>query len=242
MADPKPLADLMVNDRFWLSQAQEAVKGAIKGPEERAAQLVTAIGWFWTVYSSAGLLAIALAGDRLGVPMALLIVAPSFVLILAYWRASKVCRPHLFDFDPRVPAQIQRAHAEAALAKRRDLAAAESLVLISAVVVAVGLACGVWITPRAEGTSLTARFSPSSPLEVLVVAEVPAGSNVTFTAMPVGATTGALAPVNAMTRADRNGVAQVSLRLSASSAVRVTASWQEAKESFERGLAVDLKP
>lgn len=241
MPEPKALEDLIVGDRFWLATAQEAVKGAIKAPEDRAAQLTTAIGWFWTVYSSAGLLAIALAGDRLGVWHALLIAVPSLVLIVAYSVAGSVGRPLLFDFDPRVPAEIAQAHGEAALAKRRALKRAERWALLGAVAVVAGLAGAIGLVPRAQGTSLAARINPADRQQVLVLAEVPANAVVTFNAV-VAAAGGASSSAAVLQRSDDSGTARAMLPLPAAGTVRVTASWTSTPDGIERTMSVTLKP
>lgn len=240
MADDnrQPLVDIVVGDRFWLAYAQEAVRGAVKAPEARAAQLASTIAWFWTVYSAAGVLAIAFGSERLGTPLTPLVGLPSALLIFAYWKASVVGRPMLFHFDPRVPAEIELAFTEAAAIKQAALRSAEFWAGVAAFLVLLGLTIALWLQPTGN-TSLTARVDPTDRTRLLVIAEVARDTTVTFTAVAASAPAQALSPPAAISRASSEGVATAVLSVSPG-AQRVTASWVDKKANVDRSMSVDV--
>ena len=240
MADDKrpPLADIVVGDRFWLAYAQEAVRGAVKAPEARAAQLAATIAWFWTVYSAAGVLAIAFGADRLGTPLAALVAVPSAILIFAYWKASNVGRPLLFTFDPRVPADIKDAFTEAAALKQASLKSAELWTGIAAVLVVVGLAVA-FLLPGPSTTALLARVDPVDKGQLLIAAEVPRHAAVTFTAMAASAPAGPSSAASVLVQANGDGKANVVLKVMPG-AHRVTVAWTDDKSKIDRAMSVEV--
>ncbi len=233
-----PLAEIVVGDRFWLAYAQDAVRGAVKAPEARAAQLASTIAWFWTVYSAAGVLAIAFGSERLHTPLGALVGVPSALLIFAYWKASVVGRPLLFHFDPRVPAEIERAFTEAAGIKQASLRSAEFWTGAAAVLVVLGLSAA-FLLPAPGKTSLTARFDPTDSTRLLVVAEVARDTMVTFTAAAASAPAGAPSSAVALARASREGVASATLRVTPGDQ-RVTAAWVDDRAKVDRSMSVNV--
>jgi hypothetical protein len=107
------------------------VTASIRGRDEAASRLATAIGWFWTVYTAAALVGIALADRVLPAWMAVLLALPAVLLVAAYalviWalnpiRASlthaslkrsllptpRLVRPSSSDSPRPPPARLQR--------------------------------------------------------------------------------------------------------------------------------------
>src|SRR6266536_3036291 len=102
VAEPTPLEDLVVNDRYWLGRGREMVTASIRGRDEAAGRLGTAVGWFWTVYTTAALVGVALT-DRLPTAVALLLGLPAVLLVAAYALVVWAHTPIGTSFDPRVP-------------------------------------------------------------------------------------------------------------------------------------------
>lgn len=240
MADGKPaLADIVVGDRFWLAYAQEAVRGAVRAPEQRAVQLTGTIAWFWTVYSAAGILAVALGGYRFERPVALLIALPSLVLIAAYWQAVKVGRPLTFRFDPRIPSEIADAFGQAAAAKQSALRAAEILTAIAGGLVAVALVTALLQSP-ASGPSLAARFDPTDKTRLLVAATVSKAATVTLVAQAASLPAEAASTASLLTKADADGTVRASLRVASPAKQSVTASWMDDATKTHHSMRVEV--
>ncbi|MCV2218530.1 hypothetical protein [Thauera sp. Sel9] len=241
MASDKPAAleDIVVGDRFWLAYAQEAVRGAVKAPEQRAIQLAGAIAWFWTVYSAAGLLAVALGGDRFGQFVSLLIALPSLVLIFAYWQTVRVGRPLTFNFDPRIPSEISSAFARAAEAKQSALRWAEILTSFAGLLVAVAVVSALLQSP-ASAPSLAARFDPDDKMRLLIVASVSKGAPVIFVARAASAPAGAASSASTLVKAASDGQVRTSLRVAAPGAQSVTATWSEDVTKTRLSMVVDV--
>lgn len=56
MPDPK-----VINAQFWTDWQADYIAGAVTRRDEAAGRLVTATGWFWTVYTTIALVGTALA-------------------------------------------------------------------------------------------------------------------------------------------------------------------------------------
>jgi hypothetical protein len=236
---PAALADIVVGDRFWLAYAQEAVRGAVKAPEQRAVQLASAIAWFWTVYSAAGILAVALGGDRFGQLVSLLIALPSLALIIAYWQTVRVGRPLTFKFDPRVPSDISSAFEQAALAKQSALRAAEICTTIAGLLVAIALVTALLQSP-AGAPSLAARFDPADKTRLLIVASISKGTPVTFVARAASAPAGVASSASTLEKATSDGRVHASLRVAAPGAQSVTAAWSDDATKTHLSMSVDV--
>lgn len=239
MADEKALADLVVNDRFWLAYAQEAVRNAVAAPERRAEQLAAGIVWFWTLYSAAALVALTTGSARLSTPAAWLVALPSAVLVLAYWTALRVRRPMLIDFDPRVPEEIEQAHHAAAQQKRRLLQRAERMTVGAAASVVLALATGLLGSAPAPAVELSATVDPHHPARLLVWGSVGERALVLLSAQPASAPAAAASAVVWQERADEKGVLRASLPLTGGLPQRVTATWTEDRLERRAALTVD---
>lgn len=226
MTDPKPLADITVGDRFWLAYAQELVRGAVSAPERRAEQLSAAIAWLWTIYSSAALVVLVVGGARLPILSSLLIALPSVLLILAYWLASRVRRPIAVEFDPRVPAQVEFAHAQAAHEKTRNLRFAEAAAAIAACSVVLALLTAL-LGKGGPHAQLAVRLDPADPQQLLVLGSMPNHSEVQLSVRDAAASAAAGGTVSLLERADGQGVLRARLRAAGNGPQRVTATWTD---------------
>jgi len=239
MAEQKPLTEIMVGDRFWLAYAQEIVRGAVQAPEKRAEQLAGAIAWFWTLYSAAALVVLTVGGTQLPAPAAALVAAPSALLVFAYWMASRVRRPVLLDFDPRIPSEIEAVHAKAAAEKRRALAWAERLTALAACSVVAALVVALLVKPPPTA-ALSVQADPADSRQLLVSAVTAKNAVVRLTAEAASAPARTASSVTVLERADAAGVLRTRLRAEGLAPYRVTASWQE--EGLQHSLALEVKP
>lgn len=235
----KSLADLMVGDRFWLGYAQELVRGAISGPEARAAQLSTAIAWFWTLYSASGVIAVAFGAIRLSSVAAFFVFLPAAILVFAYWQASRVSRPLLMSFDPRIPSEVLHAHGLAAKQKQSSLRWAERWTAIAGFCVALGLGVGLVFPPNPT-SSLVARFNPMNHKELLAVAVIPRTTAVLFSVSPTASPACGTDSMSTLVRSSKDGMAQALFRVQSSTAQRVTATWNEESEKVAHSISVDV--
>lgn len=232
MSEPKPLADLIVGDRFWLGYAQELVRAAVSAPERRAEQLAAAVAWLWTIYSSAVLVVLGVGGARPPMPAALALALPSALLIVAYWSAARVRRPIPVEFDPRVPVQIEQVHAAAARDKAGQLEAAERWAGVATASVVLALLVAL-IAPGTPHVELAVRADPADPQQLLVLAAVPADAVVQLSVRPADA--GASAAASRLERADAHGRLQARLPVAGPGPQRVTATWREG--TLERSVS-----
>jgi len=241
MSDPKALVDLVVGDRFWLAYAQDAVRSAVGAPEQRAAQLRTAIGWFWTVYSAAGILALAFGDQQPPGPLGLAIALPSLLLMIAYWQAGEVSTPRFIDFDPRVPDEIAQAHALAAQHKRKKLRNAEAWTAFAALAVGVSLAAGALVR-SAAGASVDAHLDARDPARLLVTAEAPPRIPVLVSvSVATGSYESGPAIASALVRADAAGAVSAVLTVPKAEAYRISAVWRDAKTAKWHTVSTELK-
>lgn len=238
-ANMQNLADVVVGDRFWLSYAQDAVRGAIAGPEARASQLAGAIAWYWTVYSSVGVAVVVFAPEKVNSLASLFIAAPSFILIVAYWYAIRVGRPMLFTFDPRVPAEIANAYAQAAKEKHAALKNAERWTASAGICVTIGLAVALFASDG-NSTTLVARFDPIVSTRILVNAKVPKNAVVTFVAQAASGAAGQTYAVSSIERAAPDGTVRSTLNMASRTACRVSASWSDNSENLVHSVAANV--
>ncbi len=240
MADESrtPLADIIVGDRFWLAYAQDAVRGAVKAAEARAAAIASAIAWFWTVYSARRRL-----GNRVRRRTA------AHPARRPGWRAE--CLADLCVLEgvgggaaiavPLRSARASRDRAcvpEAAGIKKASLRSAEFWTGAAAVLVVLGLSA-VFLLPAPGRTSLTALFDPTDSARLLVAAEVARDTMVTFAATAASTPAGAHSSAVTLARANEEGLASATLRVNPG-AHRVTASWVDDKAKIDRSVSVSV--
>lgn len=179
---PKPLID----DRFWFERSTELVSGGSKARIEAGDKFQAAVAWFWTVYSAAAIVGVALADKTFPFWAALVLVAPVAALVAAYWAAGFVRVPESVEFDPRSPTEIEYVYKESARKQRNRLLAAVVLSAVAAVLVvaAILVASLVDDDDDSDGTWGAAVHGAADNREVIVGGDFPAGTKVVITVTP----------------------------------------------------------
>jgi hypothetical protein len=227
VADPTPLEDLVVNDRYWLARAREMVTVSIRARDEAAGRLATAIGWFWTVYTAAALVGVSLTGGSLPRLLGGLLALPVFLLVLAYALVVWAMTPIGTTFDPRVPEEIAAAHSRGSRTKQRRLAVATGVTLAAALAVAAAVAAAATIRAETSPSLHATRSTGERPAQdvVLVRGRFPPGQAVTLVVTPQA---GKGSPVKQLEIAGQDGVVRVSIPVPAGGGYDVAASWTDA--------------
>jgi hypothetical protein len=128
----------IVDAQFWTDWAADYLSGAIDRREAAAQRLITAISWFWTVYTVTALVGTALARSSLRNWEVVLVLSPIAVLLASYLCA-------LWALNPIVGSAHQTANQAEELWRRildrklrRLRAASASLGLSALLIVASG--------------------------------------------------------------------------------------------------------
>lgn len=132
--DPK-----VIDAQFWTDWLADYVRGAIERREGAAQRLITALGWFWTVYTASSLLGTALARKSFAAWEASLVLSPIATLSAAYLAA-------LWALDP-IAARVSQTESQAIDLWERVLARtlwrlrlASGLLAVSVVLIVAGAA------------------------------------------------------------------------------------------------------
>jgi hypothetical protein len=237
VAEPTPLEDLVVNDRYWLGRGREMVTASIRGRDEAAGRLSTAVGWFWTVYTTAALVGVAFTNRRLPAAVALLLALPAVLLVAAYALVMWAQTPIGTSFDPRVPEQIALAHQAASRAKQRRLIAATACTLAAALAVG-GAVTATALTGPAPVAGLYATHSIQGGRDLIAIrAQLAATEPVTLTLTPQGAQ-----PLTLLETSDRDGVLHASVPVPAARSYQVSATWTDNNTRWQLARTVMATP
>jgi hypothetical protein len=232
MGEPTPLADLVVNDRYWLGRARGMLDQAIRGRDDAAAKLASGVGWLWTVYTGAALVGVALRTQPLPDWAAGVLVAPALLLVAAYGLAVRAMLPIEVAFDPRVVQQIQAVHAHASEVKQRRLRLAGLVAGLGAVAVVAAVVVTATVRAAPSGWELAAVVDRQSSGQavVLVTAQMPPNSAVTVTVTP---TEGGAARVARLVVAEPTGQVHAELPVSPGGpGYRVQAAWSDRAQQW----------
>jgi hypothetical protein len=227
MAEPTPLQDLVVNDRYWLGRARGMLDQSIRGRDEAAGRLTSAVGWLWTVYTGAALVGVALRNQPLPNWAVGVLVAPALLLVAAYGLGVWAGLPLDVAFDPRVVEEIQSVHEEATKKKQHRLRLAG---------VAAGL--GALAVVAAVVVTATARSSPSGPSLAAALHQQPDGRRIvlvegrfspaTAVTLTVTDAQGRGRSVAQLATADKAGLVRTSIPVSSEGQkLRVHAAWTD---------------
>jgi hypothetical protein len=115
------------------------VEGAVDRPDAAAVRLTSAIAWFWSVYSGAALVGVALGQRQYAALQAIALSCPAVLLVVAYGAALWATLPVNVSFDPRSPVEVQAAHEFISRAKHARLTVAVVFTFLAAVGVALAL-------------------------------------------------------------------------------------------------------
>lgn len=134
----------IVDDWYWLRRAATIVAESAEQLDEGARAIAAAMAWFWTVYSAAATAALAIGGQEVTWPRALLMAAPALSIFVAYSLATWASLPISVRFNVVAPEDIKEKHEAVIRSKRRRLGwsfgfAAVSALLVAAVVLGSAL-------------------------------------------------------------------------------------------------------
>lgn len=158
------------NEVFWLERAGTYVTTVQTELKSGGTQLVTAMGWIWTFYSTAAFVVLTQADASTPTVTVVAIIAPVLLIFLAYLAATRVILPIPFTFDNRVPAEIKQAHDETVRRRLRRLRWSTGLAALAAVSVAVSVTmAAVSNISSGPASSDAAVFSLSADGEEILV-------------------------------------------------------------------------
>ncbi len=232
MAEPTPLQDLLVNDRYWLGRARGMLDQSIRGRDEAAARLTSGVGWLWTVYTGATLVSVALGKEPLPGWVLGVLVAPALLLVAAYTLATWAALPVEVAFDPRVVEEVQQVHEQATRVKQRRLRLAGVSAALGALAVVTAVVVTATVRSGPSDPSLTAALhrQPNGRRVVLVEGRFPLGTAVT---LMVTADHGTGGPVAQLVTADKAGLIRASIPVSPDGQKwRVQAAWSDRQQRW----------
>jgi hypothetical protein len=232
MAEPTPLGDLLVNDRYWLGRARGMLDQSIRGRDEAAARLTSGVGWLWTIYTGAALVGVALGKQPLPSWVVGVLVAPALLLVAAYALATWASLPVEVAFDPRVVEEIRDVHVHATRVKQRRLRLAGLATGLGAVAVLAAVVATATVRPGPPNPSLAAALhrQPDGGRLVLVEGRFPPATAVTLT---VTAEQGGGGSINQLATADNAGLVHRSVPVSSAGQWwRVQAAWTDRQQRW----------
>jgi len=182
-----PAEPEIVDERFWLKRAAVVLAESAKRLDAGAAQVATAMAWFWTAYSAAATAALAITNRGVSLPWALLVASPACAIFVAYALATWASLPVPVQFNVVSPAQIKQAHDAVLAAKRRRLSISLVFGGVAALLVACVLVGLTVIDEHHEDTAIAALTMNASGPEMVVGGRVPVDTRVVVRVTPVGA-------------------------------------------------------
>jgi hypothetical protein len=184
MAEPTPLVD-MVNDRFWLKWARTTVETSYDKRQAAGEKIVTAVGWFWTVYTAVAVAGTTLVDRDLSRPETALVFLPTAVLIAAYLVGTWTTLPVDLQFEPASPEDATDAYNQMILAKRDRLRWALGFTVAGGLAVVLAGAVLAASEPSAAKADFAVDIEAEGTATVLLVTgEFPAADEVTFRVEP----------------------------------------------------------
>jgi hypothetical protein len=241
VAEPTPLEDLLVSDRYWLGRARGMLDQSIRGRDEVAARLCSGIGWLWTVYTGAALVGVTVRSQPLSGWVVGVLVAPALLLVAAYALATWAGLPVEVAFDPRVVEEVQAVHVRASQDKQRRLRLAGVAAALGAVAVLAAVVVTATVHAGKPGPSLAATVDRrvSGREVVLVVGRVPPRTPVKVT---VTAERGA-GPVSQLVVADASGEVHATIPVSsAGRGYQAQAAWLDGQRRWTLTTPADDPP
>jgi hypothetical protein len=145
MTDPK-----LISGQYWTDWFADYIAGAISRRDDAANRLITAIAWFWTVYTATALVGTAL-GSRasLSAWQVLLILCPIVTLLLSYLCTLWTLNPIVGD-TTQTEAAAKALWGEILRKKLFRLRLASCLLVASALVIVYA----GYIVARSKGLSV----------------------------------------------------------------------------------------
>lgn len=238
MPDPADLNDVFVGERFWLARGRDMLLGAANSGELAAQQLMAVIGWFWTAYTAAALVGVALADRTVKAWEAVLLALPGVLLVVAYAVAAWAAMPIIVRFDPRVPFEIEEAHLAGVACSRRRLTAS----LVATGVAALSVAAAIVGTALARtnlADSLDAVVARSGPTSTIAVSGDAASQYVAITVVSLShVRRNRPMPRLRTVVSVSGGRYSTAVRVTNAPTYRVFASWQEGRRDVTYSMSV----
>jgi hypothetical protein len=218
----------VVDETYWLSRARVMLDAAIASREEAAGKLVSAIGWFWTVYSTVTVVGAAIARPRLSWVVGMLVSLPVAMLIIAYLFSLRVLIPDVGSFDPRVAEEVEEAYRKALATKCRRLTLAVAALVVSAVTVVAAVLATAIASGRDE-PSIASRYVNKDGARVIVHGRVPDDVPVLIS-VTARADAGPLPPREVLTRPSRSGDVRATVPVAPAPGYSVSLQWRKGTE------------
>lgn len=225
-----------VDDQYWFELSKEMVKSAASSRNEAAAKLQSLIVWLWGIYTASAAIGIGLSKTSYSLPVIVLIASPSAVLIGAYWLAVWVQMPIPARFDPRIPADIQRAHNEGVESKSTRLNLTIALSFIAAVLVSLALIAASLSKQATQPNFKATHHTKAGRNLIAFSGHFPADTNIILRISPVPPPIGPVKSKEFFYKVSQSGDLQVNVELDfAAEQYEVTAEWKK-----EDGLGYSL--
>lgn len=224
---PPSLEEVMINDFYWFSRSRAMVDNAITSREEAASKVLTAVGWFWTVYSTVAVVGTAVTRVALPWWVAVALALPTIFLLVAYLLALRVIFPYDGKFDQRSPESIKGAYEVVLGLKRKRLRTAVVGTGVAAGSVALAVLVAALTSPS-SGQFLSARFrdGEAGGGRMLVSGRAAADEDVLVSVTPRADGQNAQ-PVAVLERASSSGAVKTSVAVPAARAYDVKIEWTE---------------
>lgn len=114
-------ANVRIDDQFWFDHSKDMIKQTKTGQNDAAAKLQNMIAWLWGIYSAALAVGLTTFWHDISRLIVCLMLAPSIVLISAYWTSVWAQMPIKTTFNPEIASQIREAYLRGTRMKRRIL-------------------------------------------------------------------------------------------------------------------------
>lgn len=212
----------MVDDYYWLGRAGKLIEDAIEIKKATAERLLSAIAWMASTFV---LFATTLFATKVANPNPLTLrvcSATAVVVIVAYLLAVYAAAPTYFEFDPRVPAQIEQAHARMASTARTRIRLATAGTVVAAAGVIASMVVLVGGHSSAGGVpQLGAVLHSGGQPSVVITGQAPGvAGNVVVTVIPEGGPTKSI-----QAKVDDQGDFAAAVTMAAAPSYRVRVSW-----------------
>ena len=222
MSDQPPPA--IVDDYYWLGRAGKLIEDAVEIKKATADRLVSAVAWLASTFT---LFATTLFATKVAEPDPLTMGACSataVVVMVTYLLAVYAAAPTYLEFDPRVPAQVEQAHARMATTalSRIRMATAGTVVAAMGVIASMVVLTGSH-SSAASVPQLRAVLDSGGQPAVVVTGKAPkATGSVPVAVIPEGGPTKSVPA-----KVDDQGNFAAAVPVASASSYRVRVSWTD---------------
>jgi hypothetical protein len=216
---PEEPSPKVADERFWLGRGAEIVQESAKKLDEGAQRIAAAMGWFWTVYSTAAAATLAFSESSLPLATAVLAASPAMALFLAYALATWASLPIPIQFNVLAPYEIKAAHEKVIATKRRRVAVSLGFGAAAAILTVLAISAFAVAGKRQEpriGIAIT-----KDGAEVVAGGTTPADTSVLVRVTPAGGGT-----ESRVGRATKGQAFAISVPVPRAATYDVEVSWQ----------------